>query len=325
MTELGGKQPVSAVRQCLKRLFRVVPAIILLSHICLAQSPKQHSDDAQKAQKHSDKVAPANPSIPDATSKPLDTHNSQAPDRNEILKVLSDGLLALFTLALVVVSLLQWLVLRKHEEWMEKHDAKLAQLAQAANNNAQALIDSERPWVVVRPYIPSPQFFPLWEKGDPIPQGDMGTWPISHLFPAQVKNVGRTPARIESYALDYVRTQIHPSELPDEPAYHNVVTQDILIVPDDEMAVTTALAPERGTLTKAQLAEIEKRREFLFAYGFVKYRHGDGSGPEYETRFGYIYDVSPTYAVMKEGKIEELSFQKATFNRGGKPAYNKAR
>jgi hypothetical protein len=185
-------------------------------------------------------------------------------------------------------------------------------------------IDANRPWVVVRPYIHSPQFFPVWEKGDPIPQGDMGTWPIAHLFPSQILNVGKTPARIESYALDYVRTQIHPTEFPDEPAYHNVITQDILLVPNDEIAVTTALSPERGTLTKAQLSDIQKRREFLFAYGFVKYRHGDGSGPEYETRFGYIYEVPPTYAVMKEGKIEELSFQKATFNRGGKPAYNKA-
>jgi hypothetical protein len=186
-------------------------------------------------------------------------------------------------------------------------------------------INANRPWVVVRPYIHSPQFFPVWEKGDPIPQGDMGTWPIAHLFPAQIMNVGKTPARIESYALDYVRTQIHPSQFPDEPTYHNVVTQDILLVPNDEIAVTTALSPERGVLTKSQLSDIQKRREFLFACGFVKYRHGDGSGPEYETRFGYIYDVPPTYAVMKEGKIEELSFQKATFNRGGNPAYNKAR
>lgn len=186
-------------------------------------------------------------------------------------------------------------------------------------------INANRPWVVVRPYIHSPQFFPAWEKGDPTPQGDMGTWPIAHLFPAQIMNVGKTPARIESYALDYVRSQIHPSQFPDEPAYHNVVIQDILLVPDDEMAVTTALSPERGVLTKSQLSDIQERREFLFAYGFVKYKHGDGSGPEYETRFGYIYDVPATYAVMKEGKIEELSFQKATFNRGGKPAYNKAK
>jgi len=185
-------------------------------------------------------------------------------------------------------------------------------------------INAERPWVVVRPYIHSPQFFPMWEKGDPIPQGDMGTWPIAHLFPAQIMNVGKTPARIESYALDYVRTQIHPSQFSDEPAYHNVVTQNILLVPNDEIAVTAALSPERGVLTKSQLSDIQKRQEFLFAYGFVKYRHGDGSGPEYETRFGYIYDVPPTYAVMKEGKIEELSFQKAAFNRSGKPAYNRA-
>jgi len=64
---------------------------------------------------------------------------------------MNDSLLAIFTGLLVVVGFLQWWILRKHEQWMEKHDAKLEKLAQAASDNAKAVAVAMRQTVDICP------------------------------------------------------------------------------------------------------------------------------------------------------------------------------
>jgi hypothetical protein len=195
------------------------------------------------------------------------------------------------------------------------------QAAVAAEANTNVIINSERAWVVVKPYKWSPEFFPKWEAGDTKPEGDMGTWPISHRFPAQITNVGRTPAQIEGIAIHYVRLSTNPSQLAAEPNYGEIISQKVLLVPNDELAVVSTLSPDDGTLTKAQVSAIAAKKEFLYAYGIVKYR--DVHEREHETRFGYLYSTPPEYRIMKEGKIEPISFDKAIFRPGGPPAYNR--
>ena len=56
------------------------------------------------------------------------------------------------------------------------------------------------------------------------------------------------------------------------------------------------------------------------AYGVVKYR--EVYDRPHETRFGYAYRVPETHFVMKDGRIETVSFGKAVFNHGGPAAYN---
>jgi hypothetical protein len=115
-------------------------AIILCLGSSVPQSPKQHTENKQNTQTQAGKTA-VDQSIPDTSKAPetqINTNNYQNSEGNETAKNISDGLLALFTLALVVVSVMQWRVLRGHEQWMEKHDAKLEQLAEAANKNADA-------------------------------------------------------------------------------------------------------------------------------------------------------------------------------------------
>ncbi|MGC2513687.1 MAG: hypothetical protein WA383_04140, partial [Terriglobales bacterium] len=77
------------------------------------------------------------------------TYNSQQESGNETAKVIFDGLLVLLTGGLVVVGIRQAQILKKqadilekHEGWMQKHDAHLAKLAQAAMDNAKALVNS---------------------------------------------------------------------------------------------------------------------------------------------------------------------------------------
>ncbi|HTZ82943.1 MAG TPA: hypothetical protein VMB66_07125 [Candidatus Acidoferrales bacterium] len=112
--------------------------------VCLGgvlQSPKTHTDKQQNSQTNINKSA-IDQKAADAgkalSQTQINTNNYQNPEGNETVKNITDGLLALFTLALAVVSVMQWRVLQGHEQWMEKHDAKLEQLAEAANKNADA-------------------------------------------------------------------------------------------------------------------------------------------------------------------------------------------
>jgi len=193
--------------------------------------------------------------------------------------------------------------------------------ATAALLNAQAVINAERAWISVLPYNWSPEFFSKLEKDDPTPEGPMGKWPISHLFQAQIKNVGRTPATIEGLAIRYIRTSTHPSKLPPEPDYGELDTEEHVLIPNDEMLGTGVLTPDMGTLTKAQVRDIAEGNEFLFAYGIVKYR--DVYKLPHETRFGYIYQTPESYFVMDGKKVNRISFDKAAFRHGGPPAYNR--
>lgn len=226
--------------------------------------------------------------------------------------------------ALFVAAVIAAFIALKTLKAIEEEAGEIRRVAEAANKNAQAIINSERPWITVIPCIWSPDFYPKWEEGDSIPEGDMGKWPIAHLFPALVKNVGRTPATIEGYALLYVRSSQHPSQWTGAADYGQLVAGNMVLVPGDEMAVTTGLSPDRGTLTKAQVQAIRDRREFLFAYGVIKYRNSDGTGEQHETRFGYVYESPVPYALLKDGKVETRTFEKAAFRRGGSPEYNKA-
>src|ERR1700721_4880611 len=132
--------------------------IIILCLSAAAQSPRQHTGgNKQNAQAQADKPT-GNQNSSDAgksSETPFYAYNIQKTDGNETVKIISDCLLAAFTLALVIVSLMQWRVLRNH-------DANLVKLAQAAKDNAQAakisasaakdsvqsVIHSDRAWVV---------------------------------------------------------------------------------------------------------------------------------------------------------------------------------
>jgi hypothetical protein len=112
--------------------------VLLLSAV--AQSPKEHTGNKQNTQPQVDKHT--NNQGGSDTGKAPETHfytyNNQRKEENETAKEMGDYLLAAFTGTLVIVSLMQWAVLRKHEEWMQKHDANLEKLANSAKDNAEA-------------------------------------------------------------------------------------------------------------------------------------------------------------------------------------------
>lgn len=193
--------------------------------------------------------------------------------------------------------------------------------ANAALAQANHIANSERAWIEVLPYNWSIEFYPKWETGDPVPEGPMGTWSISHRFAAQIKNLGRTPAKIEGIAVRYVRTTKSAGDMDPEPDFGEIDTEQFFLLPDSEIAATATLSPEGGVLTKANVTAIKDGKEFLYAYGVVKYR--DVYDRPHETRFGYAYCTPDSHYILKDGKIETVSFGKAVFQHAGPVAYNR--
>lgn len=192
--------------------------------------------------------------------------------------------------------------------------------ADAALTQANHIAKSERAWIEVIPFNWSIEFFPMWEKGDPLPEGPLAAVPISHQFVARIKNVGRTPAKIEGISVQYLRSPKSAQYMESEPDLGEIHTENFFLLPNGEMAATAILSPERGVLTKAQVEAIKDGRQFLYAYGVVKYR--DVYDCEHETRFGYTYRTPEFHMVVKDGKIERISVGTAAFQHGGPTAYN---
>jgi hypothetical protein len=191
--------------------------------------------------------------------------------------------------------------------------------AQAALLNAQAVINAERAWITVTPHIGTLEFFPLREKDAPIPDDLVEVLPIVHQFPAKLVNVGKTPARIEASAIRYVRTPIHPSRWDETPDYGELSAREQYAFPDEIMTITGQLSPI-ATMTKSQIEDIENEREYLFAFGIIKY--SDVYGNLHETRFGYVYETQVSHLIMKDGVIHTIRTGEARFKLGGPPKYN---
>ena len=164
--------------------------------------------------------------------------------------------------------------------------AKSAELAAlASRQSTDALMNGDRAWISVIPAIEAPDLHPVWEQGDPLP----ATNPFHHGFPVVIRNVGKTPARVEKvYIQARVLLQQRPDVLPDDPAYIDALKeQSFLLVPNEETPVLTLLSKAQGILTKAVTSAICAQILFLYGYGLVKYK--DVYGTEHETRFGYVY------------------------------------
>jgi hypothetical protein len=163
---------------------------------------------------------------------------------------------------------------------MERQTAATETTANAANLNAEALINSERPWILVENF----QLFELVPMENQIPV----------RFAFDIQNYGRTPARITKY-----RARLHineSTEMPPDPNVYALFDSDIpqRIVPvNREPALRdSVLLQPRYYLSQAEIEQITNGVRFLWAYGFVRYEDVLVRR-EYETRFCYRYVLPP--------------------------------
>jgi hypothetical protein len=217
------------------------------------------ANSAEDSASEKDRSIPKSPPKAAATEKgPASTQQSTHPgplqEPNEIDPIVR------YTRLLVIVGALQLVA-------MVIQSIFLCLAFRETRASVEVMVNAERAWVTVLPYVWSPEFYPLWEQGDPIPVNPMGMHPVMHQFPAKIKNVGKTPAKIEELAIRYVRIP-NLATLKSEPDYGEISLQNgyFLIPNDDEIAMTGILSPNAGMMSKV-LAIIRKRLFLDFGRG----------------------------------------------------------
>lgn len=147
--------------------------------------------------------------------------------------------------------------------------------AQAALAQTQAIINSERPWIVVR-------VEPSLTK--------------ENSFRLMATNRGRSPARIVSL-VDQVQIAVDETNLPATPEYENTKPaarpEPIVLLPSESVAIKTFSRDDvRGICkTTEEFERIELWEKNIFLYGRVSYRDmlASPENPAHETDWCYWY------------------------------------
>ncbi len=160
--------------------------------------------------------------------------------------------------------------------------------ARAALLNAEAVINAERPWLVV-----------TWSsKPD---------WPGSFLFGC--KNRGNTPAKVVSMSAKYLFVD-KPENLPVPPDYSSVVTMPDLPfkVGGDEFDIGNGINATSIIKNAGKQELVETSREFLVYYGNVVYKDTffPDSSPDgfHETRWCFVYYAAGNKGLKRNGPEE---------------------
>jgi hypothetical protein len=202
-----------------------------------------------------------------------------------------------FNLGLVVVGVLQWYVLRKQARLLDqhaKHFKKLAHFtnenaiasaknAEAAKDNAQAFISSQRPWLLI------PMGNEFSEIGGPtLP--DVADKRFAHVT-FRLQNFGQTPARvIEQKIMMYIGA--NAENTPNLLAYDPQDSQpEDYTFPQGTQIPFQALLNPNGRITPQERTEILASRKFLWLCGYCKYMIASEmkDAAVYESRFCYIW------------------------------------
>jgi hypothetical protein len=216
--------------------------------------------------------------------------------------------LAIWLEGLALVAIF-WLELKEYkrqgQERKEQHEESATQMrisrdaADAAKASAQALIDGERPWVLVENLILL-ELLPMEQNR-----------PVQVRY--EIQNYGKTPARLVR-----ARTKFQMSNQMDGPPNPEIY-QDAggkipqRIVPpmlEPRLLNFAFLEPDRY-LRMERIQAINNGDVYFWAYGFVAYRDTLGTDREYMTRFCYCYIVPPL-------------MEPARFCLAGPPEYNTA-
>jgi len=136
-----------------------------------------------------------------------------------------------------------------------------------------------------------------WMIGSPnMPKLDIPESAVHLLYVCNLKNTGRTPARILQVGLAF-RQAKSIADIPQTPSYGSDEISSvnrILLVPQDSF-VNQTISP----VTNAGYIAVKNRERVLYAYGFVKYL--DVFGKSHETCFCHCYYVPGTYELQIEG------------------------
>jgi hypothetical protein len=117
------------------------------------------------------------------------------------------------------------------------------------------------------------------------------------LYVCELKNTGRTPARILETALT-IRKADSFALIPPEPSYmgtERISFNETIIAPKGSFIITAA----SGNFTQGQYVALRNLKLILYAYGYIKYL--DTFGRPHETRFCHYYRIPGVWEPQFEG------------------------
>jgi hypothetical protein len=172
-----------------------------------------------------------------------------------------------------------------------KNSAETAEKsADAAYLNAQAVINSERPWLLIqrdehKDSITKPNFFPLEET-----MSGQQRATYCHVF---IRNYGKTPAKVIAEVLE-LQIGENRSEPPDPGVFSKPKRIDNDIFPPEETLAGEAWLTPQGIIKLSDRdAILTHKNKFLWLCGLIRYRDTfeRENAPEHETRFCFVYET----------------------------------
>jgi hypothetical protein len=202
-------------------------------------------------------------------------------------ETLPNVVLSIIGIAGVFVAISTLRIIRKQTSATEK-------AADAAKMSAQAVIDSERAWVVSSPAVLRPPLGFIPEPNDALNIPGRDTPNTFYVF---LRNAGGTPAKILKTCAVYETIKSLES-LAAEPSYPDVPTQAGVFLfnrknadGDDETIGQLAYLGPNPILTKEQVLAVKTGKLFLYAYGYALYENAFKRS--HTMRFGYIGSPKP--------------------------------
>jgi hypothetical protein len=168
--------------------------------------------------------------------------------------------------------------------------------AEAATLNANAVINTERAWVV-------PELLPhsyqgkhgRWFKQDDVPLGTDEVLAGKHLiYSLKITNMGRTPAQVVSWELRYTCLPDGASDLPENAPGEFVSSHEFyhLLAGNGASVVIDEPPLDAGDLMSESLDAIRQLRKTAVFHGHVRYRHMFSEKDDAYADFCYVFTVS---------------------------------
>lgn len=171
---------------------------------------------------------------------------------------------------------------------INKHSVHLQDLAEAALLNAKAVINSERPWLVV-----------TWRSDDE----------VAGLFRFGCRNTGSTPAKVISLSAKAMFVEnLDRMATPPDYSSPGILPDLHLIVRKDSFPISPGLNAQSLIERQGKADLVEQSREFLVYYGNVVYRdtfYPDSANDGlHETSWCFVYQPSQKKKFVRSGPIE---------------------
>jgi hypothetical protein len=247
---------------------------------------EQGTTEPQKEANSTDGSGPM-PHAQDGTKKTSDAR--QEPDDRVYRVKIEPQPTDLLYIASIIISGLAVLVGVGTLLIVWRQTGSIRKAAEAAQLNAQAIINAERPWVM--PELENTILVPGLRQSSKDGTLKVVTPPETE-FRLWIKNEGRTPAHILSVIAKSVFTN-RGEDLPDIPNYgeHGFFDQQRILSPNSaRMSLDQWSFRQRTALLDEWENVIENPVKWWWWYGRIQYRDVL-DGKDHETRFCYLYMI----------------------------------